>query len=159
MSLSMKTLLLAAALAATLHPAAPDPVSWKFQDAPAKPLKPGARLTVKLAAIVEPGWHLYSLKPLPEGPIPTRLWIAEGQPFTLAGAIQAPEPITAQDPTLNMEVETYEGEAVFTLPVQIATSAAGPQKLVVSASYQTCNNRLCLPPKTVRVELPLTIAR
>jgi Disulphide bond corrector protein DsbC len=153
----MRTLTLAAALAFGLFAAPPDPVSWKLQGAPVKPVKAGARFQVKLVAAIESGWHLYSLKPMPEGPIPTRIWIAEGQSFALAGAIKAAEPASVQDPALNMEVEMYEGEAEFTLPVQAATSASGVQKLVVSASYQTCNNRLCLPPRTVRVELPLTI--
>ena len=120
-------------------------------------MKPGSRFQVKLVATIEPGWHLYSLKPMAEGPIPTRIWIAEGQPFTLAGAIHAAEPTVVQDPALNMEVEMYEGEAAFTLPVQAAAGASGSQKLVVSASYQTCNNKLCLPPKTARVELLVNV--
>ena len=149
----MRILTLAAVLAVSLGAAPADPVAWKLQEISAKPVKPGARFPVKLVATIEPGWHLYSLKPMAEGPIPTRIWIAEGQPFTMAGAIQAAEPTAVQDPALNMEVEVYEGEAAFTLPVQAAASAAGAQKLIVSASYQTCNNRLCLPPKTVKIEL------
>jgi thiol:disulfide interchange protein DsbD len=154
----MRNLLLAAIAAATLCAAPVDPVLWKLQ-APAKPVKSGAPFIVKLVAAIEPGWHLYSLKPVAEGPIPTRIWIGEGQPFKLAGAIDAAEPVTANDPALNMEVETYEGEAVFTLPVQAAGGSAGQQRLVVSASYQSCNNKLCLPPKTVKVELPVTVTK
>jgi len=153
----MKALILATAVTVLGCAAPADPVSWKFQDTAGKPVKPGSRFQVKLVAAIEPGWHLYSLKPMAEGPIPTRIWIADGQPFTLAGAIQAAEPTVVQDPALNMEVEMYEGEAAFTLPVQAAAGTAGSQKLVVSASYQTCNNRLCLPPKTVRVELAVMV--
>jgi len=58
-----------------------------------------------------------------------------------------------------MEVEMYEGETGFTLPVQTAAGTAGEHKLVVSASYQSGNNKLCLPPKTVKVELPVTIVK
>jgi thiol:disulfide interchange protein DsbD len=154
----MRNLLCAALAALTLGAAAPDPVSWKLEAPSAKTAKAGARFSVKLVAAVQPGWHLYSLKPMPEGPIATRIWIAEGQPFTLAAAVQAPDPTVMQDPTLNMEVEFYEGEAAFTLPVKIAAgTAAGPQTLTVSASYQTCNDKLCLPPKTVKVQAPITI--
>ena len=156
----MRKLLVTAAIAALLQAAPPDPVAWKLQNPPAAPVKPGARFNVKLLAAVQEGWHLYSLKPIAEGPVPTRIWLAEGQPFSLAGAVQAPEPQVIQDPTFGMEVELYEGEAMFALPVKVAGGAApGPQKLVVSASYQSCNNKLCLPPKTVKVELPITIAR
>jgi DsbC/DsbD-like thiol-disulfide interchange protein len=116
-------------------------------------------MVVKLQATVQDGWHLYSLKPMPEGPIPTRIWLAEGQPFALAGTIQAPDPQVMQDPSFGMEVELYEGEAVFTLPVRVSAGVApGQQKLVVSASYQSCNAKLCLPPKSVKAEIPVTIA-
>src|SRR5262249_1538207 len=131
----MRRLLLAIALTSCLSAAPADPVAWKLTPI-GKPVKPGAKFQVKLTAVIESGGHLYSLKPVAEGPIPTRIWIAPGQPFQLAGAIGAAEPTTVQDPALGMEVEMYEGEAAFTLPVQ-AGSSAGEEKLVVSASYQS----------------------
>jgi DsbC/DsbD-like thiol-disulfide interchange protein len=156
----MRRLFFAAAVAACLVAAPADPVAWKLQNSPAASVKPGARFTVKLLAEVQDGWHLYSLKPMAEGPIPTRIWIAEGPPFSLAGAVRSPEPRVMQDASFGMEVELYEGETVFTLPVRVAPSAApGVQKLVVSASYQSCNNMLCLPPKTVKVEALVTIGK
>ena len=156
----MRKLLVTAAIVVLLRAAPADPVAWKLQNPPAASVKPGARFNVKLQAAVQEGWHLYSLKPMAEGPVPTRIWLTEGQPFSLAGAVHAPEPQVIQDATFGMEVELYEGEAVFALPVKVAPDAAqGPQKLIVSASYQSCNNKICLPPKTVKVELPVTIAR
>jgi thiol:disulfide interchange protein DsbD len=156
----MRRLFFAAAMAACLVAAPADPVVWKLQNPPAAPVKAGARFNVKLLAEVQEGWHLYSLKPMAEGPIPTRIWIAEGQPFSLAGAVQSPDPQVIEDPSFGMEVELYEGEVVFTLPVRVAAGASpGAQKLVVSASYQSCNNKLCLPPKTVKVELPIAIGK
>lgn len=152
--------LFAAILAAAMLCAAPDPVAWSASGAPTAPVKAGGRFSIKLAAKIQEGWHLYSMRQLAEGPIATRIWIAEGQPFSLAGAISAAEPRTLHDASFGMEVELYEGEAVFTLPVRIATAApAGPQKLVVNASYQTCDNRICLPPKTVKVEVPVMIVK
>jgi DsbC/DsbD-like thiol-disulfide interchange protein len=153
----MRTLFCAALAALALAAAPPDPVSWKLEPPAAKPVKAGARVSVKLVATIQPGWHLYSLKPVAEGPIPTRIWIAEGQPFSLASSVQAPEPTTAQDKTIGMEVEFYEGETPFTLPVKIAAGTSGAQTLTVSASYQSCNDKLCLPPKTVKVQLPVTV--
>ena len=154
----MRRLVCAALAAMALAAAPPDPVAWKLENPPAKPVKAGARFNVRLVASIQPGWHLYSLKPIAEGPIPTRIWIAEGQPFSLAAGVQAPDPTTMQDPALNMEVEFYEGETPFTLPVKVAPgTAAGPQTLTVSASYQTCNDKLCLPPKTVKVQAPVAV--
>jgi DsbC/DsbD-like thiol-disulfide interchange protein len=153
----MKLLICAALAAAVLFAAPADPVSWKLEGAAGKPVKEGARFSVKLVAAIQPGWHLYSLKPMVEGPIPTRIWVGEGQPFALAGAVQAPEPTTTQDPTLGMEVEFYEGETPFTLPLKVAGGYGGQRTLTVSVSYQSCNDKLCLPPKTVKVQLPVAV--
>jgi thiol:disulfide interchange protein DsbD len=156
----MKIAIFSTLLAAALIAAPADPVAWRVQNKPNSTGKAGTVFQVKLQANVQDGWHLYSLKPMAEGPIATRIWIAEGQPFSLAGGIQAPDPQVMQDPTLGSEVELYEGEAVFTLPVKIAADVGpGPRTLVVSASYQSCNDKLCLPPKTVKVELPVSIVR
>jgi len=156
----MKKLLCAALAAVCLAAAPPTPVAWKLSDAPAKPVKAGARFTVKLTATIQEGWHIYSLKPIEDGPLPTRIWLAEGQPYQLAGPIKADEPQTLQDPTLHMDVELYEGGAAFSLPVKVVTaSAPGAQNLVVNVQTQSCNNSICLPPATVKVEIPITIAR
>lgn len=154
----MKTLLTAVLAAATLG-AAPEPVAWSV-DGAAPTVKAGGRFAIRIRARIQDGWHLYSMKPLPEGPIPTRLWLADGQPFSLAGPIGATEPRAMQDASFGMEVELYEGEAVFTLPVRVAAGAPpGARKVVVQASYQTCDERICLPPKTLSIEVPVTVAK
>jgi DsbC/DsbD-like thiol-disulfide interchange protein len=156
----MKSLICAALLGLSLYAAPADPVAWKAEEAPAKPVKPGARFTLRLVAKIQPGWHLYSMKPMEDGPVPTRIWLADGQPFQLAGPVKGDEPQTLQDPTLKMEVEQYEGTAGFAVPVKIAAGAApGTQNLAVNATFQSCNNKMCLPPKTIAVDVPVTIAK
>ncbi len=139
--------------------AAADPVAWKLTDAP-KAIKAGGKFTVHLVAEIQEGWHLYSMKHVEDGPVATRVWLADGQKFELADSIKASAPETLQDASFNMEVELYEGQATFTLPLKVVAGApAGTQTLVVNASYQSCNNKICLPPKTVRVELPVTVSK
>ena len=142
--------------AAALAAAPPEPVAWKIEGAPAKALKAGDRFSARLLASIQDGWHLYSMKEVPDGPVATKVWLAEGQPVQLAGPVKAAPPQVIHDATLNMEVEEYEGQAEFTLPLK-ATGAA--QKLVVNVSYQSCNNNICLPPKTVKVEAALGSGR
>jgi len=156
----MRTLICILFGAMALAAAAPESVEWKLIDGPGRPVKPGGHFNVTLQAKVQPGWHIYSMKPVANGPIPTRIWITEGQPFMLAGIVQPPDAILAQDPSFNMEVETYEGETSFTLPLRVPGSTEpGTQNLIVHVSYQSCNNRLCLPPKEVKVTLPIEIVR
>jgi thiol:disulfide interchange protein DsbD len=155
----MRKLVCAALLALCLSAATPDPVTWKVEAAP-KPVKAGGRFTVRLLAAIQDSWHVYSMKPMEDGPIPTQISIVAGQPFQLAAPIKADAPQTLQDPTLKMEVELYEGTAGFELPVKVAGGATpGTVNMVVSASYQSCNNKMCLAPKTVKVEVPVTIAK
>ena len=129
---------LAALVAFSLAAVPPNPVEWKLSDGPAKPVEAGARFTVKLTAGIQKGWHIYSMKPVEDGPQPTRIWLAEGRPFQLAGPVKGDEPQTLQDPTLHMDVELYEGAAAFSLPVKVAPGTApGVQTLVVNAQAQS----------------------
>jgi len=156
----MKRLACAVLAAVWLAAAPANPVEWKLGDAPARPVKAGARFTVKLTANIQAGWHIYSMKPIEDGPIPTRIWLAEAQPFQLAGPVKGDEPQTLQDPTLHMDVELYEGATGFSLPLKAAPGTPpGARNLMVNVQAQSCNNSICLPPATVKVEMAVTIAR
>ena len=74
-------------------------------------------LRAQVVAHIKEGCHLYSTSLPPGGPIPTRIWLAEGQSFQLAAPVKAPNPITFQDPNFNMEVEFFAGDAAFALPL------------------------------------------
>ncbi len=148
----ISTLLLALALHASS-------VQWAISGPPpSSPLKPGARVEVVLDAAIADGWHLYSLKKLEGGPIPTSITVPPGQSFLLAGPVSASPALRKYDETFEMEVETYSGSATFRLPVGVAKDAqTGPATLTVNARFQACDDRQCLPPRTVKVELPVTI--
>jgi thiol:disulfide interchange protein DsbD len=149
---------IAAALAAlSLFAAPPDPIAWKVEP-PARAVKTGARFPVKVMATIEKGWHMYGLRPVANGPIATRIWIADGLAVQLAGAVDATDPETMVDPAFGMEVQLYQGEISFTLPLRLAPSAApGSLKFMVNVSYQACDNKICLPPKTVKLDVPVTV--
>jgi DsbC/DsbD-like thiol-disulfide interchange protein len=150
----------AAALAAlSLFAQAPEPVAWKVLP-PATRVKPGTRFQVKVIAQIQSGWHIYGLRPVADGPVATRIWVADGQAVLSAGAVEGTDPQTMLDPSFGMEVQLYEGEATFTVPLRLAaTATTGEQKYRVNASYQTCDNKICLPPKTVKLEVPVTVAQ
>jgi thiol:disulfide interchange protein DsbD len=145
------------ALAVALPAAAQEnPVKWSLE-AP-RQARPGEKIAARLTATVTEGWHLYSLKKLEGGPYPTSITVPEGQPFRLAGEIEAPAPVTVKDEAFDMEVEMYFGEAAFVVPVEVAKdAAAGDAKLVVAARFQVCDNKLCLPPRTVRSEATVRV--
>ena len=124
----------------------------------AKTLRPGAVYKVHLTAAIEPEWHLYSLVPVENGPVATRIWLPDGQPFTLSGDITTPEPQRIQDPNFGIEVGFYEGSPQFVLPVRVASGGRdGRQILQISVRFQACNDQMCLPPRTVKLETPVEI--
>ena len=90
------------------------PVQWAVT-APAagSAAKAGGKLAVTVTATIAPGWHLYSLKKMEGGPIATTIVVPEGQPFRLAGAIDASAPLSKFDDTFQMDVESYEGKYYY----------------------------------------------
>lgn len=133
-----------------------NPVKWTMS-VPAQ-ASAGARIEAVVTATVEEGWHLYSLKVLEGGPIATQIAMPGPQHFKLAGVVDAPVPLTAHEEAFDMSVEFYFGEVEFRLPVEINRDAKpGAHKLTVTAKYQACDNKQCLPPKTVRLEQMVTL--
>jgi thiol:disulfide interchange protein DsbD len=115
-------------------------------------------MTVKLKAVIRPGWHLYSIGQPPGGPIATEISLPAGQPFTFAKPISAPKPHVIFDPGFGMPVQLYSDTAEFVLPINVAASAPpGAQTLRVEARYQSCNENMCLRPRTAKAALVVQI--
>ncbi len=137
-----------------------EPIKWSVKaGGPARPLKPGDKFNLQLTAQIEDGWHLYSTDQAEGGPTPTRIVLPADQPFEQAGNLESSEPKTTMDPNFNLMTEYYEGEATFTMPVKVAASAVpGQSEVKVNVSFQTCNDELCLPPKTVKLSVEIDLA-
>lgn len=152
--------LVAARLAATDFVfAQDDPIRWSIKPPEVKgAIRPGDKFSVKLTAEIDAGWHLYSISQPSGGPIPTRITLPPDQPFKIAGKIISPDPLVAHDPNFDIDTEYYAGSAVFTLPLKVdSNAAAGKTRLQVTTFFQSCNDELCLPPKTVKLEIPIEI--
>ncbi len=137
-----------------------NPIRWNVLPvASAGSLKQGENFEVQIIAEIQDEWHLYSTKEIALGPRPTRISLATEQPFNLAGIIGAPKPLTAFDHNFNTDVEFYEKAVTFTVPITVASNASsGKQTLLVQVRYQACMAGLCLPPKIVKLEVPVEIA-
>jgi DsbC/DsbD-like thiol-disulfide interchange protein len=155
-----------AILAILLWPAAQavaqeeNPIQWSLKPAARlQGLKTGDVFEVVLEATIAEGWHLYALTQPPGSPVTaTRISMPEGPAFILGGEIKAPAPQTDMDPNFGTETEFYEGSAAFVLPVRVLASASpGEQTIRVNAFYQTCNDQMCLPPRTDSLELSVEI--
>lgn len=153
--------LIAALSAATSAQGVMDPISWSLAVQPAgATAKPGETVTLALTATIEEGWHLYAIKLEPGGPVPTSITIPDGQPFTAAGDIVEQLPLSSFDGNFNKILEYHETKTVFGVPVKsAATSPAGKHTARVTANYQTCNDRLCLPARSVTVTTEVQLVK
>lgn len=141
------------------------PVHWSVAAQPATSVAAGGTITVTATARIDAGWHVYSLTQPPGGPRAMVVTLAASDVFTATGPATSPAPHTAFDPNFNMETEYYETSVDVRLPVRVAKAApAGAARIAVTIAYQTCNERLCLPPaeETIATAIeiePPTVAR
>lgn len=137
-----------------------NPITWAFKEAGArKPIPPGASFSLQVVARIAPGWHLYSTSQPEGGPIPTRIWLPEGQVFQSLKDPQFPLPHKVFDKNFEMEVEYYQESPVFTWVIKVAPrTPEGKHTLTVNARFQACNDRVCLPPRTEKIQLELEVA-
>lgn len=125
------------------------PVHWSVKVTPDGPVKPGATLTATATASIDAGWHVYSLTQGPGGPRALEIALRKSPVFASGGTPTGGDPLRAFDPNFNMETEYYEDSVSITIPVTVLKAAGGgPAPLAIDVSFQTCNERLCLPPAT-----------
>jgi thiol:disulfide interchange protein len=130
-------------------------VNWTLEFSPAA-APPGGKVLAKLHAKIDPGWHLYSLS-TPPPPIATTIQLA-GNPVLDLMRVYQSGPILKFDPNFNAKTETFEGETVFLLELEVKKDAAkGPTTLIAQPRYQTCSDTSCIPPKTKNVEALFTV--
>jgi thiol:disulfide interchange protein len=147
------TVLLAAAGSAAAQKL--NPVQWTLSLEPAS-APPGAAVLGRLTAKMEPGWHLYALS-APKPIIATTVGLA-ANPAIESATIYQPAPHTIFDQNFGFQVDTYETEAVFLLEIQLARSAAaGAVEVTAETRFQTCNNKMCLPPRRATATAALTV--
>ncbi len=130
-----------------------DPVRWSLTVEPAA-APPGARVLARLAAKIDPGWHLYSLS-TPKGPIPTTIRLQDN-PAVAGYRLYQPQPTVQFDPNFKLDTETFEKEVVFIVDVELAKNLPpGPVDITAQVRYQACDAKQCLIP--VRKSAPATL--
>jgi thiol:disulfide interchange protein len=145
-----------AVLAATAAWAAEDPVQWTLTPEQSA-VAPGGTVLVRLTATLEPGWHLYSPTTPSGGPIPTSLALAPS-PSVASVRIYEPKPDRRFDANFQLDTETFEKEAVFLAAIELRKDAtAGPLDLTAQVRYQSCNDKMCLPPKRKTASASITV--
>src|SRR5471032_2290851 len=119
-------------------------VSWTLSVEPAA-VAPGGKALLKMAGRIDEGWHVYSAST--PAAIPTKIQLAPNGVVEKYRILQPP-PKRTFDANFNSDTETYEGEVAFLVEMELKKDApAGPVELALSARYQTCNPKMCVPSK------------
>jgi thiol:disulfide interchange protein DsbD len=144
-------ILLAAALSAQMAPV------LKIEAQPTVKVKRGAAVTVTLKTELPAGFHANSNKPTDPNLIPLTLkWT--GGPL-LEGVVTYPKPqleeytFTAGKP-ISVVTGAFELVTKFKVP---ATAQLGPAAQTGTLRYQACNDRMCFAPKTVPVNVTVSV--
>jgi DsbC/DsbD-like thiol-disulfide interchange protein len=131
-------------------------VQWTAAPLSLGKLPRDGRVTVVLRGAVKEGWHVYALKQPENGPTPLVVALEPNDFAKPAGAAQASPPAVAHDPSFNLDLPYYGGAFTVSLPLRLRGKGLR-FALPVSVRFQTCNGRICQPPKTVHLSVPVEI--
>ncbi len=135
----------------TISAFAQNPVKWSLEsDVKGKPIKAEEKFSAKIKAEIERNWHLYALDQPEGGPVATKIKLPEGSSFEIDGKIDSSKPIQKFDPNFEIETKFFDLEAEFDIPLKATKDFIG-NDLVLNIRFQVCDDKICLPPKTVKV--------
>ena len=137
------------------------PVRWSVVGGSApRDVVAGRSVSITLQAVIAKGWHIYSLTQKRGGPIPLRLELVGAADVVMRGVVDAPKPERTFDKNFGIETELYSGTPRFTVPVAApGQSLTGLRRFQIAARYQVCSDKVCLPPRTDKMDVAIRIAR
>jgi DsbC/DsbD-like thiol-disulfide interchange protein len=126
---------------------AQDPVTWSAAYRPTSD-KEGE---IVITATIQKGWHTYSQRPTDAGPIPTSFSFTPVKDITLKGKTEESGAVEEFVPAFEAKIFVFHDKAVFRQ--KIARKSATPVVAPVKVEYMSCNDMMCLPPKTATLQV------
>ena len=143
----LRSLLACFFLLASIAGAAEDPVQWTLTF-DSKTAAPGSHVLAKFTGTIQEHWHVYSMTTPPGGPNPTTASIADN-PAVAGVKIYQAKPVRKLDPSFGIDTETFSTQYVLLFDIELKKDAPpGPADITAKVRYQSCNDTICLPPKT-----------
>ena len=120
--------------------------------------KAGTTVEVKLPLQLRDGYHVNTNKPPDPYLIPLRLTWDPG-PITVAEVVY-PKPETHKVEFFSGLLPVFSGRFELITRFKVAASVQpGLVNVAGKLRYQACNDRMCLPPKTIDLTLPVSVSR
>lgn len=145
----MKTLLFSLALVFGITATAQkqDPVTWSavYKSASEKEGE------ILITGQIQDGWHTYSQRPTDAGPIPTTVSFTPSKNYELLGKAEEEGAREEHDPAFDAKLFVFHHKAGFRQKIELKNKT--PFTIPVMVEYMSCNNMMCLPPKTATIHV------
>jgi len=133
-----------------LHAQVEDPVKWNYSASK----KSDKEYTVVIDASLASPWHIYSISTPADGPVPTNISFKKNPLVTLDGTVKENGKLkTDHDAVFGVDVKYYADKVEFTQSVKL--KSAVKTNITGTIKYMVCNDKMCLPPKTVPFNIQL----
>ena len=110
---------------------------------------------VEMKATIQDRWHLYSqAQPDDAIVIPTTFTFNPNPLFSVEGKVMENGKLEKfSDKNLGVSANQYSNSVTFVQKIKMKANAK--TNLTGSVEYQTCDDKKCLPPKTVTFSIPI----
>jgi Disulphide bond corrector protein DsbC len=133
-----------------LHAQLQDPVKWNYTATK----KSDKEYTVTISAILSSAWHIYSISTPANGPVPTSISFKKNPLVLLDGSVKENGKLkTDHDEIFGVDVKYFADKVDFVQSVKL--KSAVKTNVSGTVKYMVCNDKLCLPPKTIPFNIQL----
>jgi len=127
-----------------------DVVQWKFESKKLTEKK----YEVKLIAMVKNPWHIYSTTTPDGGPLPTKISFTKNPLTVLDGNLKEVGKLeTHFEDVFDVDTKYFKNKVEFVQVVNVKGNAK--TNLAGTVEFMTCNDKECLPPKSVSFSVAL----
>jgi thiol:disulfide interchange protein DsbD len=126
-----------------------NPVTWTFSVTKLN----DKMYEVHMKAIIQSGWHIYSqIQPKDAIANPTKFVINANPLFSKEGKIKEVGKMEVMnDKELGISANQYSNSVDFVQKIKLKTNVK--TNFTGTVEYQTCDDKKCLPPKTVNISV------
>lgn len=133
---------------ATVHAQIFNPVKWNYA---VKKIS-ATEAILYLKAIIDPGWHVYSVNQKDGGPLKTSFTFQSIVGYSLSGKVTEPKPISKFEEVYGIQVDYFENEVVFQQKIKLRKTGVTVKGKI---QYMACTDEQCTPPLEVKFSTPI----
>lgn len=133
-----------------IHAQIKDPVKWSYSATK----KSDKEYVVVIDATLPTEWHIYSMNTPANGPVATDVVFKKNPLLTLDGSVKENGQVkTDHDAVFGVDVKYFNDKVEYTQTVKL--KSAVKTNVTGTIKYMVCNDKMCLPPKTIPFNIQL----